>query len=332
MTQSNYDLFNGDADGICALIQLRLSNPIESQLITGVKRDIKLLAKLLKQAQISANDSITVLDVSMDKNKTELAQLLSAGAAIFYCDHHFAGDIPQHPKLESLINTAADTCTSLLINQKLNGQFANWAVTAAYGDNLFNAADQLAEKIGLTRVECEQLKALGIAINYNGYGATESDLHFHPADLYNALLDYPDPLQLAKDNTELYQTLIKNYQTDMALANQATQLHSSASGKIFSLPDAAWARRVSGVWGNDLANQSTDIAHAVLTQIKHDDSATENQYLVSVRAPKTRCYGADELCMKFETGGGRKAAAGINILPASELHRFFAEFDQQFKA
>lgn len=40
------DVFNGDADGICALIQLRLANPVESQLITGVKRDIALLQKL----------------------------------------------------------------------------------------------------------------------------------------------------------------------------------------------------------------------------------------------------------------------------------------------
>jgi len=37
-----YDVFNGDADGICALIQLRLANPSESTLVTGVKRDIAL--------------------------------------------------------------------------------------------------------------------------------------------------------------------------------------------------------------------------------------------------------------------------------------------------
>jgi hypothetical protein len=36
-----YDVFNGDADGICALVQLRLAKPIQSNLITGVKRDIE---------------------------------------------------------------------------------------------------------------------------------------------------------------------------------------------------------------------------------------------------------------------------------------------------
>ena len=43
----HYDVFNGDADGIIALLQLRLSkhkpHPKESILVTGVKRDISLL-------------------------------------------------------------------------------------------------------------------------------------------------------------------------------------------------------------------------------------------------------------------------------------------------
>ena len=32
-----YDVFNGDADGICALLQLRKVEPLDSHLITGVK-------------------------------------------------------------------------------------------------------------------------------------------------------------------------------------------------------------------------------------------------------------------------------------------------------
>lgn len=45
----HYDVFNGDADGIIALLQLRLSEPKESALITGVKRDIKLLSQVVAQ-------------------------------------------------------------------------------------------------------------------------------------------------------------------------------------------------------------------------------------------------------------------------------------------
>ena len=42
---THYDLFNGDADGICALTQYRLAFPAESVLVTGVKRDINLLKR-----------------------------------------------------------------------------------------------------------------------------------------------------------------------------------------------------------------------------------------------------------------------------------------------
>jgi len=41
-----YDIFNGDADGICALHQLRLEEPRDAELVTGVKRDIKLVGRV----------------------------------------------------------------------------------------------------------------------------------------------------------------------------------------------------------------------------------------------------------------------------------------------
>ena len=49
-------------------------------------------------------------------------------------------------------------------------------------------------------------------------------------------------------------------------------------------------------------------------------------YLVSVRAPLENKTGADELCMRFPTGGGRKAAAGVNDLPADMLTDFMDQF------
>jgi len=42
----HYDVFNGDADGVCSLVWLRLSNPKNSKLITGVKRDTSLYLNL----------------------------------------------------------------------------------------------------------------------------------------------------------------------------------------------------------------------------------------------------------------------------------------------
>ena len=67
------DVFNGDADGICALHQLRLADPRpDARLVTGVKRDIRLLQQL---AGIR-NAHITVLDVSLDSNRDSLISLL----------------------------------------------------------------------------------------------------------------------------------------------------------------------------------------------------------------------------------------------------------------
>ena len=60
-----YDVFNGDADGICALAQLRLAEPKESVLISGIKRDIELL----EQVPLGQAATITALDISFDKNR-----------------------------------------------------------------------------------------------------------------------------------------------------------------------------------------------------------------------------------------------------------------------
>ena len=53
-------------------------------------------------------------------------------------------------------------------------------------------------------------------------------------------------------------------------------------------------------------------------------------YSVSVRAPLDRPAGADDLCLKYDTGGGRKSAAGINTLPEAALSRFIADFNHAF--
>ena len=103
-TMAYIDVFNGDADGICALHQLRLANPVDSLLVTGVKRDISLL----KQVKAVAGDQITVLDISLYKNRDDLVRVLEAGASVIYFDHHFAGDIPKHDALETYINTDAN--------------------------------------------------------------------------------------------------------------------------------------------------------------------------------------------------------------------------------
>lgn len=313
---TTYDVFNGDADGICALTQLRNAQPKESVLVTGVKRDIQLLDKI----QAGQGDEITVLDVSLDKNRQGLEAALAAGARVFYVDHHFAGDIPESTNLEAIINTAADVCTSLLVNKHLNGAFAEWAVTGSFGDNLKKSAQAIARPLGLDEGQLSRLENLGIYINYNGYGSNLEDLHFTPEDLYRRVSQYASPFQFMEDDSESFEKLENGYRDDMNAASSLKAEFANQSVAIFMLPDEAWARRVSGVYSNDLANASPGRAHAVLT-IK-----ANGNYLISVRAPLENKTGADELCRQFPTGGGRAAAAGVNDLPADQLQHFIDTF------
>ena len=316
----NYiDVFNGDADGICALHQLRLANPVESQLVTGVKRDISLL----KQVVARPGDYVTVLDISLDKNRDDLIRVIDEGAKAIYFDHHFAGEIPQNNDLETHINTDANICTSLLVNEYLEGKFLAWAVTAAYGDNLFSSAEQAAAPLGLSNEQLEQLKLLGTCINYNGYGSSLDDLIYHPDALYRLISSYDNPFDFIQHETG-YKKLLNGYLGDLDNAKKLQASFESDSHAMYVLPNEKWARRVSGVYANELTQQFADRAHAMLTH------KNEGGYLVSVRAPLSDKTGADDLCRQFETGGGRKAAAGINHLPEDAYDTFLEAFRQSF--
>ena len=87
---THFYAFNGDADGLCALQQLRLDDPRDATLVTGVKRDIGLL----RRVHATAGDDVTVLDISLDANRADLNRLLDACAAVRYFDHHYAGELP----------------------------------------------------------------------------------------------------------------------------------------------------------------------------------------------------------------------------------------------
>ena len=315
-----WDVFNGDADGICALLQLRLADPKNSQLVTGIKRDIELLDRVAAKP----GDQVTVLDVSLDKNRDHLQPILDVGADVFYVDHHFAGEIPNSPSLKTLINEAPDVCTSLLINQHLKGAYQEWAIVGTFGDNLKKSAHGLAKSQNLSHSHITKLECLGVLINYNGYGATVDDLHYDPADLFNLMIPYKNPLDFISDCAHEYEKLESGYESDLKSAENADTLFSDNAVAVYVLPNEAWARRVSGVFGNHLANLNPDRGHAILT------NKADGNFLVSVRAPLNKKKGAADLCRKFPTGGGREAAAGINSLPKSMLDDFIAQFRKQY--
>lgn len=315
MNDMQIDVFNGDADGICALIQLRLAKPLESRLITGAKRDICLLDKVTAQA----GDRVTVLDISLAKNIIGVKRLLTRGVFVFYVDHHQHGTIPTHPHLHALIDTDANVCTSLLVDNYLMGKYRQWAITAAFGDNLHHSAQQAAASLSLSQQQLQQLKTLGTCINYNSYGDI-NDLHFAPDLLYRKLLPYVSPFDFIADNAQIYQQLLASYDEDMAAATRITAEYQTAKIAVFLLPDSAWARRVGGVFNNALAYNNPNRAHAVVSFNR------QKSYQISVRAPLNNKTGADKLCTLFPTGGGRIAAAGINHLPVTKLPAFIAAF------
>ena len=314
-----YDIFNGDADGLCALHQLRLAEPRPAVLVTGVKRDLRLVEKVDAQS----GDELTVLDVSMQDNAESLMRLLARGAQCLYFDHHFPGDIPSHPNLHAVIDTSPDVCTGLLVDRYLRGIFRPWAVVAAFGDNLDETARIAAAPLQLSTQGIDRLAELGRLLNYNGYGDALDDVVFPPATLYGVVSRYRDPFTLIEEESA-FGALRQSHADDLARAAALKPLSETDGGAVYVLPNAAWSRRLSGTIANNLARTHRERAHAVLV------TRRDGGYTVSVRAPCARPIGADTLCRRFATGGGRAAAAGINLLDESALDRFVAEFQRAF--
>lgn len=312
-------MFNGDADGICALHQLRLAEPCVAELVTGVKRDIGLLARV----PAAAGDRITVLDLSLAVNRPALEGALAAGATVRWFDHHHAADLPSHEGFEPHIDLGSGTCTSLIVDRHLGGAHTAWAVVGAYGDNLEASAIDAARRLDLAEGELRRLQRLGAAINYNAYGETVDDLHYPPAELYRVIAPYRDPFELLASEP-IAEVLENAMLDDLALAAELPPVLVNDHAAAWILPEAGWARRVSGAFANRLATGTPQRAHAVLT-------TRGDGYVASVRAPLVRPVGADALCRQFETGGGRAAAAGVQWLPAADLGRFLAEFSQAFR-
>jgi hypothetical protein len=260
----------------------------------------------------------------MDKNKAALERALAAGASVFYVDHHKPGEIPVSPNLTAIVNEAPEVCTAALVNGHLRGAHLDWAVTGAFGDNLKDTARTLAKDLDISGAELDSLEELGTCINYNGYGPAIEDLHYDPRDLYLNLYAAEGPLDFVNNSPD-FRKLRDGYREDMAAAAALEPMHADTVTAVFILPDEAWARRVSGVYSNDLATDNPGRAHAVLT-IKPNGN-----YLVSVRAPMSDKRGAADLCMQFPTGGGRAGAAGINDLPGDSLDNFVAAFRAAYR-
>lgn len=312
---TRYFAFNGDADGLCALQQLRLAQPCEATLISGIKRDIRLLERIDAQA----GDVVTALDISLDQNRAGLLRLLQAGVQVDYFDHHHAGELPDHAGLHAHIDEATTVCTSILVDRHLEGRYRHWAIAAAFGDNLGDVARAMAQQAGLGAQDTATLEELGTCLNYNAYGECLADLHFDPAALAQAMLPFEEPLAFAAQSAA-YRVLCGGYEDDMARARSIGPVHERAGAAVLVLPDAPWARRAIGVLGNELARMRPGDAIGLLSP------KSTGGYAVSVRVPATSPTGAADFCRGFDTGGGRRLAGGINHLPDADMERFIGSF------
>lgn len=312
------DVFNGDADGICSLHQLRLAEPRDATLVTGPKRDLALLDRVAADA----GDVVTVLDVSADVNHESLLRLLESGAAVDYFDHHGSGIVAWHPGLRAFLDPSPDVCTGVLVDRYLGSTYRDWTVVAAFGDNLVEVAHRLARSLALKQAQIDALRDLGECLNYNAYGDDEADLVVPPVKVYHTVHQYTSPFELIRSEPLIAK--LKAAQREDLEAAERVIAENHNTENIYVLPDAAWSRRVRGALANRLANEEPEDAHAILTPNRYGG------FTASLRAPLLRMQGAAALAHQFPTGGGRQAAAGINHLPPERLEEFRAAFRAAF--
>ena len=316
-----FDVFNGDADGICALHQLRLAEPVHAEIVTGLKHDIALLERV----DAAAGDAVTVLDVSLDRNRTALVRLLQRGVSVRYFDHHRAGDIPLHAGLEAHIDASGLACTSELVDRYLGGRFRIWAVVASFGDNFREAALRLAAPLGLDGPQLERRESLGQGLNYNAYGFARDDVLVQPEELYRIVSGHADPFELLEREPAIAR-LESERRADLARATAIQPVRVSPAHEAWVLPDARWSRRVMGTFANWLVTERPGRAHAVLAPLP------PGGYTVSIRAPVGCATSAVDFCRTFPGGGGRVTAAGIECLASERIDEFLAAFAAAYPA
>ena len=285
--------YNGDADGICSMVQWGLVHGVDGNRVTGVKRDIELLDRI----NPSKGDEVIVMDISLARNHSMAQKFAQNGANITWFDHHLAGE-----NIESIsahIDTSDNVCTARIVEQHL-GVESSWAQVALHGDGLSKHSS------------IPEYKELGELLNYNGYGADLTDLHFHPDDLMMLCLESKTPEQFMLSTA--FVKLKEGFDSDMSNADSIVEKDG-----FFLLPNEAWARRVVGVMAHRINEKGTG-PHVIAI----DKGST---FQVSIRGKN----GIGELCAMFG-GGGRATAGGIDNLPKAEITALMNEVNSRKSA
>ena len=282
--------FNGDADGICSMVQWGLVHGLEGNTVTGVKRDIELLSKIVPES----GDEIICMDISLARNHSRARELCERGFKSTWFDHHLAGE--PIDGLEAHIDTSSNVCTAKIVENFLRVK-SDWAQVALHGDGL---------SFHSTKPEFTEL---GELLNYNGYGADLDDLHFHPDVLMRLCLESKTPEKFLQ--TPAFETLKKGFADDMRNVESINEVDG-----IYLLPNEAWARRVVGVMAHRI-NSTGPGPHVIAIDKGHT-------LQVSLRGNE----GIGEICSMFG-GGGRATAGGIDALPKEEITALMNEVNSR---
>jgi hypothetical protein len=312
-----YGFFNGDADGICSILQFIQSGFTIEHFFTGHKRD----QALLRHGEALHNANILAFDVELAKNMDSVKKILNNGCAVTWFDHHGSGEesiFSEYINFFPNIDHSPDINTSLIVYNFLNNQnLLRWAIVGLFGDNIDNTALFYCKSLNLSTEETSSLSEIGKLINYNSYGESLSDLIMNPMDILHQAKQFIDPVSFYKE-TDIGRHLKKSSTEDLELA--LSYCEKDDKDHIVFLPDIPWARRVYGTLGNHLIKKDRTKPLAILVDIGEDN------YLISVRAPLNQPTKAGDLCRLFDSGGGRASAGGINCLHKRELEKFRSVF------
>jgi nanoRNase/pAp phosphatase (c-di-AMP/oligoRNAs hydrolase) len=272
------------------MVQWGLVHGVEGNSVTGVKRDIELLANITPES----GDEIICMDISLARNHSRARELCDRGFKITWFDHHLAGEPIEG--LDAHIDTSSNVCTAKIVENFL-GVKSEWAEVALHGDGL---------SVHSSRPD---FKELGELLNYNGYGADLDDLHFHPDKLMRLCLESKTPEKFLQ--TPAFETLKKGFADDMRNVESINEVDG-----IYLLPNEAWARRVVGVMAHRI-NSTGPGPHVIAID-------KGNTLQVSLRGND----GIGDICSMFG-GGGRATAGGIDALPKEEITALMNEVNSR---
>jgi hypothetical protein len=251
-----YDVFNGDADGICALLQLRLQDDERARrrLVTGVKRDIRLLEKI----QVRPRDR--------DHGARYLARFEPRRPRAGAGGRRAEVTLVRSPLRRR--DPGARGCWPSSILRPGCARACWWTATLAArstpGPSSAPSATTSKRRPAASREadfdagQAKRCCALGEALNHNAYGESVADLRYPPAELYRHAEAVSPARSPSSPRRRPSRNCARAIARTCALPRTLRPVLAEEGGLVFVLPDTAWARRVSGVF----ANRLDDGAHA----------------------------------------------------------------------